>query len=233
MACLLLMSGAYAQKDKKKKKNKGKQTIEAPAKPALRNQADSLSYAIGINIGSNINNQQIDSLNVDMLTFALKTAVKKDTLLMTEMQAMSYLQTYFQAHQARMVAKGKAEGEKFLAENKTKPGIVTTGTGLQYLVLKDGTGGYPKPTDKVKVHYVGTLLSGKQFDSSIDRGEPAEFPVNQVIKGWTEALQMMKVGSKWRIFLPSDLAYGDQGTGGDIPPNSVLIFEVELLEILK
>jgi FKBP-type peptidyl-prolyl cis-trans isomerase FklB len=129
------------------------------------------------------------------------------------------------------LTKNKAEGEKFLADNKKKEGIKTTASGLQYKVIKDGTGKTPKATDTVSTHYRGTLISGKEFDSSYKRGEPAEFPVNGVIKGWTEALQLMKEGAKWQLFIPSELAYGERGAGQDIGPNSTLIFDIELLSV--
>src|SRR5204863_9102484 len=127
--------------------------------------------------------------------------------------------------------KNTTEGEKFLAENKNKPGVKTTGSGLQYKVLKEGSGTPPKETDTVVVNYRGTLIDGTEFDSSYKRGEPATFPVNRVIKGWTEALQLMKPGAKYQLFIPSDLAYGPGGTGGDIGPNATLIFEVELMSV--
>jgi FKBP-type peptidyl-prolyl cis-trans isomerase FkpA/FKBP-type peptidyl-prolyl cis-trans isomerase FklB len=139
------------------------------------------------------------------------------------------------AQMAKMEAEGKAnkdKGEKFLAENKSKPGVKTTASGLQYLVLTEGKGKSPKATDTVTVHYKGTLIDGTQFDSSYDRGQPAEFPLDRVIKGWTEGLQTMKVGGKSRLFVPSDIAYGPQGRPG-IPPNSTLIFDVELVDIAK
>ena len=124
-------------------------------------------------------------------------------------------------------------GEAFLAENKTKPGVVTTASGLQYMVIKEGTGPKPQPSDKVKCHYHGTLIDGTVFDSSIDRGEPIEFPVTGVIQGWVEALQLMPVGSKWKLFIPPSLAYGDNAAGPKITPGSTLIFDVELLDIVK
>ena len=137
------------------------------------------------------------------------------------------------AEQQKKDEASQAEGKAFLAENGKKAGVVTTATGLQYAVLKAGTGPKPTADQTVKVHYKGTLINGKQFDSSYDRGEPAQFPVNQVIPGWTEALQLMPVGSHWKLWIPSDLAYGPQGAGSDIPGNSTLVFEVELLEIAK
>ena len=133
--------------------------------------------------------------------------------------------------QAEQGEKNMSEGPKFLEENKSKEGVVVLPSGLQYKVITEGSGKTPKATDKVKVHYKGTLLNGKEFDSSYKRNQPAEFPVNGVIKGWTEALQLMKEGSKWMLYIPSDLAYGARGAGGDIGPNATLIFEVELLEV--
>mgnify|MGYP000668244921 FL=1 len=152
---------------------------------------------------------------------------------MTPQAAQAYVQTYFMEASARDAKKTKEEGEKFLAENKSKKDVFTTESGLQYQVVTEGTGDKPTATDKVKVHYTGTLLDGTKFDSSVDRGEPMEFPVNGVIKGWTEVLQLMPVGSKYIVWIPSDLAYGERGAGQDIKPNSTLKFEIELLEIVK
>ena len=146
---------------------------------------------------------------------------------------MTKLQAAQQAKTAEQATKNKAEGDKFLAANKTKPGVKTTASGLQYSVVKEGTGKKPTAESTVKVHYTGTLLDGTKFDSSVDRGEPAQFPLNGVIAGWTEGLQLMSVGSKYKFFIPYDLAYGERGAGADIKPYSALVFEVELLEILK
>ena len=148
-------------------------------------------------------------------------------------KAREYMQTYFVQASAKEAKKNKEEGEKFLAENKTKSGVITTESGLQYQVITEGTGAKPTEKDRVKVHYTGTLLDGTKFDSSVDRGEPAEFGVNQVIKGWTEGLQLMPVGSKYIFWIPSELAYGERAAGPEIKPNSVLKFEVELLDIVK
>ncbi len=134
---------------------------------------------------------------------------------------------------SRAGEKNKKEGEEFLATNKKQEGVKTLASGLQYKVVKQGTGATPKATDVVTTHYRGTLINGNVFDSSYDRNEPAKFPVNKVIPGWTEALQLMKVGDKWRLYIPSDLAYGEKGAGGDIPPNATLIFDIELLDVAK
>lgn len=245
LLCAVTIS-ANAQRNKKKKRGSEPPQVAAPTGPQLKTYMDSVSYAIGVNIGTSVNAQPIDSLNTELLLKGLRTTIQKkdstskDTLLIGENQAMSFLQGYFQQMKQKMELKNqqaaganKKAADDFLAANKTKPGVVTTGTGLQYLSLKEGTGPYPKPTDRVRVHYTGTFMDGKKFDSSIDRGQPAVFGVTQVIKGWTEALQMMKTGSKWRLFVPPDLAYGDQGRGTEMPPNSLLIFEVELLGIEK
>ena len=150
---------------------------------------------------------------------------------MTPEASQSFLQTYFTAAQEKLSADKKSEGEKFLSENAKNPAVQTTASGLQYIVLKDTVGAKPGATDKVKVHYEGTLIDGTKFDSSYDRGEPIDFPLNQVIPGWTEGIQLMSVGSKYKFYIPYQLAYGEQGAGGVIPPFSTLIFTVELLGI--
>ncbi|MBN8852550.1 MAG: FKBP-type peptidyl-prolyl cis-trans isomerase [Sphingobacteriales bacterium] len=152
---------------------------------------------------------------------------------MDDQQANSCMVNFMHKAQAEKSAGNKKIGEDFLAANKNKPGVVTLPSGLQYTVMKEGTGPKPGPTDKVKVHYHGTLIDGRVFDSSVDRGQPIELAVNGVIPGWTEALQLMSVGSKWKLFIPSNLAYGDQQAGPLIAPGSTLIFEVELLDIVK
>ena len=173
-------------------------------------------------------------VNVDDLLAGFEAALKNDTTgaKMTMEEAQTFLNTYFVEAQAKEAQKSKEEGEKFLAENKTKDGVITTESGLQYKVETEGTGAKPTKEDKVKVHYTGTLLDGTKFDSSVDRGEPAEFGVTQVIPGWTEILQIMPVGSKYTIWVPSELGYGERGTRG-IKPNSTLKFEIELLDIVK
>ena len=206
---------------------------------SLKTAVDSASYAIGINTGANyrtnLKTLPGGEANIDDLIAGFIQAIKGDSaaMKMTPETAQQYLQTYFVEASAKEAAQNKEAGEKFLAENKTKEGVITTESGLQYKVEKEGTGEKPTAADRVKVDYTGTLLDGTKFDSSVDRGEPAEFGVSQVIRGWTEGLQIMPAGSKYIFWIPSDLAYGERGAGQDIKPNSVLKFEVELLEVIK
>ncbi|HOJ05538.1 MAG TPA: FKBP-type peptidyl-prolyl cis-trans isomerase [Bacteroidota bacterium] len=204
----------------------------------LKTHKDSVSYAIGYSIGQNFKMQSVD-VDPVILAAAINHVTKDDkSALMTEevaQQVMMAYQTELMAKQEEerkaKGAKNKTEGEKFLAANKSKEGVITTASGLQYQVIKMGDGPKPTTADRVKCHYTGTLIDGKKFDSSVDRGEPAVFPVTGVIKAWTEVLQLMPVGSKFKVFIPSELGYGEQGAGQDIGPNSVLIFEIELLGI--
>lgn len=204
---------------------------------SLKSDVDSVSYAIGVSTGlgykENLKTLPGVEANVDALIAGFVQAIKGDSTKMNMEEAREYMQKYFVEASAKEANKTKEEGEKFLADNKTKSGVITTESGLQYQVITEGTGAKPTAEDHVKVHYTGTLLDGTKFDSSIDRGEPAEFPVSQVIKGWTEGLQLMPVGSKYIFWIPSDLAYGDRGAGQMIKPNSTLKFEVELLEIVN
>ena len=204
---------------------------------------DSVSYGVGTDVGHNLkmnlDQAGLDSLNKDALFAGMRDAMDSIERHSSE-KVKAAVQTYMMEAQKTMMAKQQAEadalsavGQTFLAENGKKPGVVTTASGLQYEVLQMGKGPKPTAEQTVKVHYKGTLINGKQFDSSYDRGEPAEFPVNAVIPGWTEALQLMPVGSRWKLVIPSQLAYGERGAGADIPANSTLIFEVELLDIVK
>lgn len=212
---------------------------EAPkteAKPADKKDDAQLlkdvSYAVGMNIAQNWKRQDVD-FDVDQVSQGIKDTLAGKTPRLSDQQAQQAVMAYqekLRTQQQEKGAKSKKEGEAFLAENAKKQGVKTTPSGLQYQVIKEGTGPQPKSTDTVKVNYLGTLTNGKKFDSSYDRNEPAEFPLNGVIKGWTEGLQLMKVGSKYKFFIPSDLAYGENSPPG-IPPNSVLVFEVELLEV--
>ncbi|HEX5103043.1 MAG TPA: FKBP-type peptidyl-prolyl cis-trans isomerase [Pirellulaceae bacterium] len=208
--------------------------------PELKTLEEQAAYAIGLDIGKSILADGAE-LNPELVAKGLTDAMKKSKPLLTDAQIKEVMTAFTKAMQAKADAKAKTAGEKnmkdgatFLAANKAKKGVKTTDSGLQYEVLKAGTGTVsPKKTDVVRVHYHGTLIDGKVFDSSVERKEPAEFPVNRVIAGWTEALQLMKVGDKWKLTIPADLAYGERGTpGGPIPPNAVLVFEVELLEIV-
>lgn len=197
----------------------------------MKNGVDSISYAIGMNIAGNLKQQNL-KVNSAMMAKAIDHVLNGQTALMDPNAANAYIQGYFQNESMKKGAANKAVGDKFLAENKTKAGVVTLPSGLQYSIMKEGNGAKPASSDKVKVHYHGTLIDGSVFDSSVERGQPAEFGVTQVIQGWVEALQLMPVGSKWKLFIPSNLAYGPQGPPS-IGPNQVLIFEVELLDIVK
>lgn len=204
----------------------------APA-VALKTVQDSLSYAIGLSVANFYKQQNITNINTTLLTRAINDVNKKNKLLLDEQQANTCIVNYMQKSKAEKSAGNKKIGENFLAANKNKPGVVALPSGLQYTIVRAGTGPKPTLTDKVKVHYHGTLIDGKVFDSSVERGEPIELNVNGVIPGWTEALQLMPVGSKWKLFIPSNLAYGDQQAGPMIAPGSTLIFDVELLDIIK
>lgn len=198
----------------------------------LKDLKDKASYSLGLNFGFNFKRQNVD-LNLDAFAAGFKDAMSGKKPLMTEEEVRETMMAFekdMQQKQAETAQKNAAEGEKFLAENKTKEGVKTSASGLQYKVLKEGSGGQPKSSDTVTVNYRGTLIDGTEFDSSYKRGQPATFPVGGVIKGWTEALQLMKVGSKYQLFIPASLAYGEQGPPG-IPPNAILIFEVELMDV--
>jgi FKBP-type peptidyl-prolyl cis-trans isomerase FklB len=205
--------------------------------PALKTQKERTSYAIGADIGNMLSRQPVD-IDVDSFLKGAGDYLNKKKLLLTDQELkdiLTGLQKEMVAKQEERMKtlgdKNKKDGETFLAENKKKEGVKTLLSGLQYKVIKEGTGKMPKATDTVTTNYRGTLIDGTEFDSSYKRGQPATFPVNGVIKGWTEALQLMKMGSKWQLFVPSDLAYGDRGAGPQVGPNAVLIFEVELLSV--
>lgn len=209
-----------------------------------------VAYLAGLQIGQQISNQMVKGINQELFAGDSTKTISKENFLagfiagtlenhgvMTMDQADMYTRTAMETIKAKAVAEKyaeyKAENEIFLADNKTKEGVKTTASGLQYKVIKEGKGEIPTETSRVKVHYKGTLIDGTEFDSSYKRNEPATFGVNQVIKGWTEALKLMPVGSKWELYIPQELAYGDRQTGGQIKPFSTLIFEVELLDIEK
>jgi FKBP-type peptidyl-prolyl cis-trans isomerase FklB len=197
----------------------------------MKNGIDSISYAIGMNIAGNLKQQNL-KVNSEMMAKAIDQVLGGQTTWMETNAANTYIQGYFQNETMKKASVNQKICDEFLSKNKTKTGIVTLPSGLQYQIMTAGTGEKPASTDKVKVHYHGTLIDGTVFDSSVERGQPAEFGVTQVIQGWVEALQLMPVGSKWKLFIPANLAYGPQGPPS-IGPNQALIFEVELLEIVK
>lgn len=204
----------------------------------LKDEKDKISYGYGMEIGKNLKRQGIE-INPDLLAQGLKATLTGDKTLLTEEEVRATMMAFQQKMQGMRAEKQKKEGEEnkgkgeaFLAENKKKEGVQATASGLQYKIITKGTGPMPKSDDTVKTHYRGTLIDGTEFDSSYKRGEPATFGVTQVIKGWTEALLMMPVGSKWQLFIPSDLAYGPGGRPG-IPPNAALLFDIELIAIEK
>jgi FKBP-type peptidyl-prolyl cis-trans isomerase FklB len=219
-------------------------TAKSPATFTLKTEKDKASYALGMNIGSGMRRQEVP-VDPAIVARGLKDAMTGSKMLLTDQEAQAALtqlktevtqkmQAQQQDQQAKAHEAGTAArkaGEEFLAANKSKEGVATLPSGLQYKILTTGTGPKPTPSDTVTCNYRGTLISGKEFDSSYKRGEPTSFPVGGVIKGWTEALQMMPVGSKWQLFIPADMAYGDRGAGTDIGPGETLIFEVELLSI--
>ncbi len=200
--------------------------------PQLKDQKDKFSYSIGVNIGSNLSKQNIP-VNPDAITAGIKDAIAGKPQLTPDQikEVMATFEKDMEQKQKAAGEKNASEGTKFLEENKKKDGVKTTGSGLQYKALKQGTGAQPKESDTVTVNYRGTLINGTEFDSSYKRGQAATFPLSGVIKGWTEGLQLMKVGSKYQLFVPPNLGYGDRAVGPDISPNSTLIFEVELLDI--
>lgn len=194
-------------------------------------EMEKVSYSLGVSIATNVKSQGLEQVDYESLTNALRDVFENNQLQISENESNMILQDYFGKLANKKKQANIEAGKNFLNENAQRDGVTTTESGLQYEVLKEGTGNLPKETDKVTVHYHGTLIDGTVFDSSVDRGEPATFPVNGVIPGWVEALQLMKVGAKYKLFIPSDLAYGERGAGGAIGPNATLVFEVELISI--
>jgi FKBP-type peptidyl-prolyl cis-trans isomerase FklB len=211
---------------------KKKAPVNTAPQHLLKTTNDSLSYAIGVSVAGFYKEQGVKDVNVTLVSKAINDALKGGKPLLTEQQCNSVIIGYVQRVKSEKASGNRMAGEAFLADNKTKPGVVTLPSGLQYLILKQGDGPKPTTADKVKCHYHGTLIDGTVFESSVQRGQPIEFAVTGVIAGWTEALQLMPVGSKWRLFIPSGLAYGDQDNG-KIKGGSVLIFDLDLLEIMK
>jgi FKBP-type peptidyl-prolyl cis-trans isomerase len=211
--------------------------VQAQDQEVLKSKKDKMSYSMGVDIGRTLKSQDLD-VDPEILAKGLKDALTERKLLMNDQEMTDTLTTFKEEFLAKkreetkkMGEQNKKEGEAFLSANKKKAGVVTLPSGLQYQVIKPGTGKKPKATDTVTVHYRGTLVNGKEFDSSYRRGKPVTFPVNGVIRGWVEALQLMQEGAKWQLFIPSDLAYGQRGAGPDIGPNATLVFEVELISV--
>jgi FKBP-type peptidyl-prolyl cis-trans isomerase len=247
MAGVVLLGSAVAQQPPAKNpapaaKSPAAQLPEAPAAKAqtpsaFSTEKEKVSYAIGMNVGSGLHKQEID-VDPNVLFQGLKDGLSGGKTLMTDEEVratFTQLQASLKSKQEEKLKvlgeANKKEGDAFLAANKAKEGVVTLPSGLQYKILQQGTGPKPTASDTVVCNYKGTLINGTEFDSSYKRGQPATFPVGRVIKGWTEALQLMPTGSKWQLFIPSDMAYGDHGAGNDIGPNATLIFEVELVSI--
>lgn len=233
---LLVFTNGMAQTKKpatpaKKPASAVKKPAATPATtPSMKSSLDSFSYALGVSMAEFYKSQGIQDINLKMVNQALSDSKGGNTKL-SEEQCNSIIMNYMQSIKGEKAAAVKKAGQAFLEENKKRAGVVTLPSGLQYEVVKEGTGPKPAITDTVKVHYHGTLIDGTIFDSSVQRGEPISFPVNGVISGWVEALQLMPQGSKWKLFIPSNLAYGDNDAGPVIKGGSTLIFEVELLGI--
>ena len=210
--------------------------LSAAEPPRLISSADTAAYALGVangvGFGQSLTQMPGNPINKELLLAGFTAAFLEQPTVMTNEEAQAFLSTYFQKLEEQMAQETKERNEAFLKSNGERPGVKTTQSGLQYEIIKEGKGAKPKATDKVRVHYHGTLINGVVFDSSVERGEPAEFPLNAVIPGWTEILQLMPVGSKWRVVIPSELAYGSRGAGDVIRPNMTLIFEIELLDIV-
>lgn len=198
----------------------------------ITNFMDKFSYAIGLGIGQNLWSMGARNIQVEDFAQAVKDVLEGNKTAITHVEAREIVNSFFSDLEKKVNSENIGKGKGFLEENKKRKNVVTLPSGLQYEIIKEGNGKKPKATDRVRCHYEGTLIDGTLFDSSVKRGEPAVFGVNQVIQGWVEALQLMSEGSKWKLYIPSELGYGAQGAGEMIPPHSTLIFEVELLEVL-
>ncbi|CAG5080418.1 Outer membrane protein MIP [Parvicella tangerina] len=227
LAIIVLATSCSTLSGSKSKKSKNKTEM------TLKTEVDTVSYSIGLNIAENLSNQGLSDLNVDALAQGMMDYLNENDLSISKEQGEQIIQAYTQKKAMEAANKNKKEGEEFLADNAKKEGVVTLPSGMQYEIITEGNGAIPTANDKVKTHYHGTLIDGTVFDSSVERGQPATFGVTQVIKGWQEALQLMPVGSKWRLYIPYDLAYGERGAGGQIGPFATLIFDIELIEIVK
>jgi len=237
LIALTLSTATFAQKKEKKSKKKSKNQVE---KVELKNQIDSVSYSVGLNMGASIKNE-FSEVHFEALIEGLRAAIEDTNYVLTQEQTPDVIRPYFQKKQEAAQAEEmkkyeqiKIDGQKFLEDNKKNPNVKVTPSGLQYIVIEEGTGKQPTATSTVKVHYHGTIPDGTVFDSSLERGEPIEFPLNGVIPGWTEGLQLMKEGAKYMLIIPQELAYGanaPQGGQGPIKPFMPLIFEVHLIQV--
>lgn len=225
---LLPFSNAFAQT---KKPAKPSATISKAPRPM--NGTDSLSYSIGVQVAEYYKTQGVEEINTEYVKKAFNDVFNDKPLTISEDECNMTIQQKLQEFMTKKISGTKEAGQKFLEENKKRPGVITLPDGMQYEIVTKGTGAIPKATDTVKANYIGTLIDGKEFDNSYKRGEPLSIPVSGVIKGWTEALEMMPVGSTWKLYIPSELAYGDRGAGGVIPGGATLIFTIELLEIVN
>lgn len=197
----------------------------------MAEELDKVSYSLGVSIARNLQSQGLKSVNVNEFTEALNDVFGEKETKINEEEVVATLNSYFGALQEEKQGSNKEDGAAFLESNKANEGVITLPSGLQYTIMTEGSGEKPTLNSNVTTHYHGTTIDGNVFDSSVQRGQPASFPVSGVIKGWTEALQLMAVGSKWKLFIPSELAYGDRGAGADIGPHAALVFEVELISI--
>lgn len=223
---LIVRTEGFAQKKKKNKKEKG-----AVETLSLKSELDSISYALGMGMAKNLKNSGVDTLSLAAFNAALTSVFNGDTTIIKEADVQVLLKEYFTKIASKEGDRNLALGKAFLAENKLRPEVDTTASGLQYEVVIEGDGNRPTANDQVTVHYEGKLLDGTIFDSSFERNQEIQFSLGQVIPGWTEGLQLMKPGAKYIFYIPSDLAYGERGAGAEIPPNSTLIFTIELLSI--
>jgi len=237
---LSILSVTVTQAQNKKSATNKKPGLSKPAPVHAKIGIDSFSYALGVNIASNLRTQGIEQINYSSLQKAMADVFTHKNLQLNENQCKIAIQQKLMANQQKLnpqmnskIETTKEEGKKFLAANKKRSGVIELPNGLQYEIIKQGTGEKPKATDTVKAHYAGSLINGEEFDNSYKRGQPLQIPVGGVIPGWVQALQMMPVGSKWKLFIPSDLGYGDRGAGAAIPGGSTLIFDIELLEIVN
>lgn len=230
---LLLLTVSVSQAQTKKPATKPVTKKAVPSVTTKLSAIDSLSYSIGVQVAQYYKTQGVEKINGEFVKKAFDDVLNNKQLLISEEACNMNIQQKLQEFMSKKISGDKEAGAKFLEENKKRPGVITLPSGLQYEILTKGTGAIPKATDTVKANYAGSLIDGTEFDNSYKRGEPITIPVTGVIRGWIEALEMMPVGSKWKLFIPSDLGYGDRGAGGVIPGGAALVFDIELLEIVN